>query len=46
VKDLPEIEAAVDGVVLASALSMGILMARVLQAEGEGRCPRHPGAAL
>lgn len=41
----PELEAAVDGVVLASAVTMSVLMSRAQRAEDEGRCPRHPGAA-
>ena len=42
---LAELQAAVDGTVLAAAFTMGILMVRARSAEAGGRCPRHPGAA-
>jgi hypothetical protein len=40
---LSAIEAAVDGIVLASAFTMEILMVQARRAEAGGRCPRHPG---
>ncbi len=42
---LSGLEATVDGVVLAVAYTMEILMVQALRAEDGGRCPRHPGAA-